>query len=211
MAKRQRIAFDIDDVLADTTEALRIYVNQEMDLNLRLEDYRVPATYWGYYEHVWTQAGIPQHESARLISAFHKQMGVDQENILPVAGSQEVLHSVDKEVIEPVAVTSRELFMEEATRAWVERHFKGVFSEILLLGHVDTARHTKGDACRILGATQLVDDNIDHCRTALAAGVKPVLFGDYGWQHDYHEDMMRCKTWSELGELLKDASRARIS
>jgi 5'(3')-deoxyribonucleotidase len=200
---RETVAIDLDDVVADTTDALRLYVNEQTGLRLTKNDYRVPATYWGYYEHVWNTAGIDDHSH---IHAFHELMGKDQSDILPVEGASEALPKL-KQVVNMVAVTSRELFMEQATVAWVEQYFPGVFKDIVLLGHVKTAAHTKGEACLALGATALLDDNIGHCETALQVGVQAVLFGDYGWQHEFDNEFPRCKNWQEVVAYFDERTR----
>ncbi len=187
---RERIAFDIDDVLANTTDALRIYVNENTGLNLSKDDYKVPATYWGYYEHVWSAAGIHDHS---WIHRFHEQMGRDQSNIRPVEGSEQTVNVLSRD-FDLVAVTSRELFMEQETKRWVHQHFGGVFEDIVLLGHIHTAKQTKGDACKELDAQYLFDDNLGHCQSAQAVGATGILFGDYGW-HEEDRDVRidRCK------------------
>jgi hypothetical protein len=200
MVSAIRIAFDIDDVIADTTEAMRVYVNQRTGANLTFDDYRVPATYWGYYEHVWAKAGI---HSAELSKDFHARMGVAQDNITPVEGAADTLHRiVASGKYKVYAVTSRELFMESETRRWVDRYYQGIFEDIVLLGHVRTARQTKGEACREIGASKLFDDNIGHCLSAVECGVSPVLYGEYGWHHEFQGGMPRCKSMKDVARYL---------
>lgn len=188
------IAVDVDDVLANTTGALRVAVNQATGLHLTEDDYRVPAPYWGFYEHVWSQAGIQDHSH---IHAFHEQLAVNQDNIQPVADSQEVLAYLIKDW-DIVAITSRELFMETETIKWLHKKFPNVFKDIVLLGHVNTALQTKGEACLATGANYLIDDNIAHCESAISVGVSAILFGDYGWQHDFDNSMPRAKDWQAV-------------
>ena len=196
------MAVDLDDVIADTTDALRLYVNEITGLHLTKEDYKVPATYWGYYEHVWTAAGITDHSH---IHTFHTQMGIDQSNIMPVTGAADTIGEL-RDVFDFVAVTSRELFMEKETKAWINEHFDDVFKEILLLGHIHTAKQTKGDACLELGASWLIDDNIGHCESAQQRGVNALLYGDYGWHDEFQGGMPHCKNWSDVGAYLSARS-----
>jgi FMN phosphatase YigB (HAD superfamily) len=196
---RETIAFDIDDVVADTTEALRLFVNEHTGLNLTKEDYKVPATYWGYYEHVWTGAGLTDHS---WIHKFHEGMGINQDNIRPVEGAVPALTRIARKK-DVVGVTSRELFMEDATYTWINRLMPGVFKDLVLLGHVDTANQTKGDACLAVGASLLFDDNFGHCKSAEAVGVEPALLGDRGWHHEHaEEEITRCKDWPAVVEFL---------
>ncbi len=191
---KEIIAVDVDDVLADTTEALRLVVNHATGLKLTRADYEVPAPYWGFYEHVWSQAGIEDHSH---IHTFHEQMAISQDSIEPVKDSQEVLAHLARNW-DIVAITSRELFMETETHAWLHKNYPKVFKDIVLLGHVNTALQTKGEACLAAGAHYLVDDNIAHCESAISAGVDAILFGDYGWQHEFDGSMPRAKDWQAV-------------
>jgi 5'(3')-deoxyribonucleotidase len=198
---RETIAIDIDDVVAGTTDSLRLYVNEQTGLQLTTNDYRVPAAYWGYYEHVWTAAGIIDHSH---IERYHEGMCRDQSNIDPLPGSHQVLERLSADY-NLVAVTSRELAMEKATNAWVHDHFGPIFSNIVLLGHIKTAQKTKGDACRELGAGWLIDDNFGHCESAEKAGASSVLFGEYGWHQEYDDiDIIRSKDWQGVEALFYD-------
>lgn len=192
---KELIAVDVDDVLADTTEALREFVNKATGLNLTSEDYDVPAAYWGYYKHVWMAAGITDHSH---IHAFHEKLGTDQRDIQPVADSQDVIERLSSR-FDFIAVTSRELFMEVETKRWIHKHFNGVFKDVVLLGHVKTAKHTKGDACLELGAQDLIDDNYDHCKSALDVSVRALLFGNYGWNREVASNgIERAHDWQEV-------------
>lgn len=203
MAK-QIIAVDIDDVLAGTTEALRLSVNEATGLQLTEADYQVPAAYWGFYEHVWTRAGLHDHSH---VQRFHEQMAINQDNIDPIDGSKQVLVELSRNY-DLILVTSRELFMESETSVWVHKHFPNIFQEIILLGHVNTALQTKGEACIASGATILIDDNIAHCESATNLGVEAVLFGDYGWQHDFDGSIPHAKNWQEVKAYF-DAKHAK--
>lgn len=50
---RQKIAIDVDDVIADATESVRLVANSYPGINLTPDNYRsVEAEYWGYYTEV---------------------------------------------------------------------------------------------------------------------------------------------------------------
>src|SRR5680860_244851 len=52
------IAIDIDDVIAGTTDAIRLNVNKKYDVSLTEEHYSQSGEYWGYYEKVWAAHGL---------------------------------------------------------------------------------------------------------------------------------------------------------
>lgn len=197
--KRERKAVDIDDVLADTTDALRVYVNEAAGIDLTIEDYRTPRVpYWGYYEHVWTLAGVTDHSHLR---AFQDTMIEDQSGIALIPGAVEAMAELS-ESFDLVAITSRDPAMQTATEAWLSKHFRNVFSNLIMLNHARLASKSKGQACLDLGADTLVDDSPEHCVSAEALGVGAVLFGDHGWHHVFDGETPRGKTWPEATGLI---------
>jgi hypothetical protein len=59
---------------------------------------------------------------------------------------------------------------------------------------------TKGQICKKLGASYLIDDNVGHCEKAIEEGVSAVLFGEYGWHGDAPDKLVRCKDWPAVLE-----------
>lgn len=194
-----RIALDIDDTIADSTEALRRVVNSQLGVNLTREDYKIPGEYWGYYERIWRHHGIADQLSFKQLNL---QMAIDQSHVPLIEGAQAAVHRLAKDV-EVVLVTSREASWENATREWFTRHFdrediKLYFCE----SHVDEKAKTKGQLCKELGVQLLVDDNVSHCKTALDEGIDAILFGEYGWHHGSDIPSPRYKSWDTLMETL---------
>lgn len=194
-----RIALDIDDTIADSTEALRRVVNSQLGVNLTREDYKIPGEYWGYYERIWRHHGIADQLSFKQLNL---QMAIDQSHVPLIEGVQAAVHRLAKDV-EVVLVTSREASWENATKEWFTRHFdrediKLYFCE----SHVDEKAKTKGQLCKELGVQLLVDDNVSHCKTALDEGIDAILFGEYGWHYGSDIPSPRYKSWDVLMETL---------
>jgi 5'(3')-deoxyribonucleotidase len=198
--KKPIIAIDIDDVLADSTESVRLLVNKKLSINLQPEHYKVPGDYWGYYEGVWASHGLSEQISLERLDT---DMTADQSHITPSAGADKVLKRLAKD-FELVITTSRNDDWEKATLIWLENHFPGVFSRVIFTDSFhNPGQKTKGEVCREIGAAWLVDDNVGHAQTALEQGVKVVLFGEYGWHHQVPKDIPRCKSWAELGDYFE--------
>ena len=194
---RPIIAVDIDDVLANSTDSLRREVNKRLGVDLQPEHYRVPGEYWAYYERVWQAHGLGGQIT---MDELDPQMKADQSHVFPHDNAYDVLQELSKR-FKLVVVTSRNQLWEKATAVWLERHFPGVFSDLLFAGRHDVERpQTKGEMCREVGASWLIDDNIGHCQTALDAGVKVVLFGSYGWHLNVPDTMVRCSDWHAVKE-----------
>jgi 5'(3')-deoxyribonucleotidase len=198
MKNKLSIAVDIDDVLANSTDALRLFVNQKHGVDLTEEHYRIEAQYWGFYESVWNQHGI---DPTDLLREFHGRQVADQSDIRPVPGAPEATEKLSK-VYDLVPMTSRPPEMQEETQKWLALQFDGNFSEApIFIGFGPEAKRTKGEVCEQLGIKYLVDDNIDHCNTALARGIGAVLFGNYGWNRKIPEGLVRCATWKEAEDF----------
>ncbi|MBH1980066.1 hypothetical protein I8H83_04795 [Candidatus Saccharibacteria bacterium] len=194
-----RIALDIDDTIADTTEALRRVVNSQLGANLTQDDYRTPGEYWGYYERVWRQHGVADQLSFKQLN---QQMAIDQSHVSLIEGAQVAVHRLARDA-EVLLVTSRDPSCEGATREWFAHHFGAEDIQLYFCtSHVDEKAKTKGRLCKELGVQLLVDDNASHCQTALDEGVDAILFGRYGWHHGATAPVKQCRTWGELVEVL---------
>lgn len=191
------IAFDLDDVLADSTEFWRVEINKRTGLNLSVEHYRVPGDYWQYYENVWRT-----HKIDHLISIpdIDAQIVNDQSKIRVYADSLEVLTQLSK-AYDLVVVTARNGDQKPETEKWLRQNFPDIFSHVVFAdGHVGLAVKNKGDICKEIGASWLVDDNPDHCKDAVDKGITAVLFGEYGWHRNIPSDVVACKDWLAIGE-----------
>jgi 5'(3')-deoxyribonucleotidase len=201
------IAIDVDDVLADSTESVRRQVNKKLGLNLQPEHYKVPGDYWGYYETVWATHGLSDQIT---IETLDTDMTIDQSHILPYVGANKVLRRLAKH-FELVVTTSRNADWEAATIAWLDSNFPGVFKRVIFTDSVhNPGQKSKGEICHEIGASWLVDDNVEHAKTALEQGVSVVLFGEYGWHHTGHtlpDHVLRCKSWIELGTYFERQRR----
>ena len=83
------IAVDIDDVIADSTEAYRLMINKRMSVNLKPEHYMVQGPYWQYSEQVWSSNGLDVTKIP--LEELEGQMISDQSHILPKDGAQKAL------------------------------------------------------------------------------------------------------------------------
>lgn len=195
---RPTIAIDIDDVLADSTESLRLLVNKRTGANLTSEHYKIDAEYGGYYERVWVEHGLNEKVSYRDLE---KEMVVD---VPPMSGVDFAIHELSKK-FHVILVTARDKAWEGSTRAWLKMHFGhddvGLY---FCESHKNTKAMTKGQLCKELGAELLIDDNVDHCKSALHEGIQAVLFGNYGWHKDVPEGLVRCEDWPSILEYMSD-------
>ena len=200
MSKKPIVTFDIDDVLAASTEAIRLFVNAHTGAELRPEDYKVPGPYWDYHPQVWEQHGLKMTQADLEAALPH-----DPSIIQPYEGALEALETL-AERFTLAAVSARSGIWEKAAREWLALHFGDLFEIVHFAGGTDGSHtETKGEMCVALGAKWHVDDHLDHCVDALAHGVQPILFGEYGWQSGkVPSGVVRCKDWPAVLDYFDD-------
>lgn len=195
---RQLIAVDIDDVIADSTESVRLLANERTGSNLKKDHYRIPGEYWDYYERVWRQHDL--HDKVSL-QELGQEMVVDQLHVPLLAGAEYGV-SILLERHEVILMTSRDPAWEAATTKWIKHHFGNRCPKIYFArNHKDVSEKTKGELCKDLGVNWLIDDNVEHCLSALKVGVGAILFGEYGWHKDRPKELEHCKDWPTVIEF----------
>ena len=195
------ISIDIDDVIADTTEATRLWANDVTGRELSESDYKIEGEYWDYYEHVWYEAGL---DHLVKFDDFVPKMSSDQSFITPIAGVKEILERYS-DTFRYVLITSRNEREKDETVRWFEDRFDSrLFEGIYFTGdrHTDGYK-SKGELSANLGAILHIDDNIDYCRSVMDQGIKCLLFGEYGWNLHQPKDIPHARNWKEVGEYLE--------
>jgi len=199
METKPTIAIDIDDVIADSTDALRVLVNERTGATLTCQQYiDVGGEYWGYYERVWQSHGLTE-VSYRDIET---ELIADQSRVPLLAGAEFAIHRL-AERFHIIFITARPKAWEQQTRRWFALHFGGEDIELYFCeSYIDSKAKTKGQLCKDLGAQWLIDDNVSHCRSAIDQGIRAVRFGQYGWQTDIPAELIRCNDWPAVLEVI---------
>lgn len=198
MATIRKIAIDIDDVVAHTSEAVRLWANQKANVALTAEHYYTDDPYWSYYNNIWQRHGLADVLS---FHDFHQTWAVDQSSIGLIGGAREAVHHLYQKY-DVVFITSRLPSLQDTTVQWLKQQLD---LEIpVYISHspsLETPALSKGELCADLGIDLLIDDNVDNCKDAIAYGTEAVLFGAYGW-NEKAEGLRRCVTWSEVREYI---------
>lgn len=170
------IAIDVDDVLADEKSSVMKFINEHYNLNFTHEDYDVEAEYWGYWEQVW---GLGDEEGAKRYEVYVSSGVKATHYVLPHA--LEVIAHLKKRY-DLVVITARDKVHLELTHEWLDDHFPDTFSHVAFV-HIWSGdkKASKAAIAQKLNAQYLIDDNAGHCELADAAGLRALLFGDYGW------------------------------
>lgn len=193
------IALDIDDVLANVIDSVRLWANETTGVELTPEQYRTNDEYWHYFDSIWQRHGVADKVT---FSDVLERMKTDQSNIATVEGAREAVQAL-KSKYDFVFITSRPPYQEEATRRWLDEHIDPTIP-LYLSFHpgVNEIAQSKGEICAELGVSLLIDDNTGNCQSAIDYGVDAIVFGDYGWNEKVPAHMKRYTTWNEIGEYL---------
>jgi 5'(3')-deoxyribonucleotidase len=188
------IAVDVDDVLFPTNDGIRQFVNKHFDANLTPEDHVQPGEYKGYFERVW---GVDHETAEKWYHSFVNSGALTE--VQPIEGAIEVISKLEKNY-EFVVVSARHEDQVEMTHQWLLKHFPSVFKDVQFIsGWYHGREVSKGDVCREIGASYLIDDHTHHCLEAEKAGVKALLFSEYGWsKSEDAKKLTRVKDWYEV-------------
>lgn len=198
---KQIVAVDIDDVLFDEHQSMRLFMNATYGLQHTAEHYSVEGPYWGYWQKVWD---VDDEESEKRYIAYVESGAKAKPALIP--GAVEALGRL-KERYDLIIITSR--YAEgvvDTTPAWLEEHFPKVFKRIeFVINWNASQKMPKGVIAQRLGASYLIDDSYLHCQSAAEQGVHSLLFGDYGYSRQYKGDhplITRAYNWKEVVEFL---------
>jgi 5'(3')-deoxyribonucleotidase len=205
-ASKQKIAIDVDEVLAANAPSFVAYSNKKWGTNFKVED---------YHEH-WTELWqTDEKEMDRRVNEMFADGFVKDHK--PIKEANEILKELSRQY-ELHVITSRRKIIEKDTKQWLDKFFPSVFTEIHFAGIWDKSvqnrmQMTKSDLLRSMNIKYFIDDQPRHCFAAAEAGIKTLLFGDYPWNKDIDKpkNVFWVKNWQEVGEYFKnEQSRLRI-
>ena len=195
------IGIDIDDVLAAHAEAFVAFSNEWWGTHLSVEDF---DEHWAQ---VWQ---VDQEETERRADIFHGSGIIGRyrhyDEALPV------LLELSKD-FRLLAMTSRRQRVEEETRAWLDKHYRGIFEDIKFAGiwddptGVERQKLTKADLFVTNKVKFVIDDQLKHCVAAAEKGIHALLFGGYKWnQTEEHLSSLitRVADWAAVKDYFED-------
>lgn len=200
MAK-EVIAIDMDDVIVDTAPGVIAHYEQAYGVAVPLEQF-----YSKDFENVWK---TPDGATAvRRVNKYLESPAYHQSE--PIQEAADTIRWL-KDRYELYIVTGRPSLVEEATHDWLKRHFPDIFERVVftnsyMAGDDDFTVRAKGDVCLELGATTLIDDNLEHALSVSEAGLNVLLFGSYPWNQasDLPKNIQRVAGWQEVKEYFSE-------
>jgi uncharacterized HAD superfamily protein len=203
-ADKPVIAIDLDEVLSAQMDAIRVFTNKYYGTKLSPDDFRIEAPYWRYFETVW---GVDDKEGERRVEHYISSGGFGLQKTLP--GALEAIKRL-KHHFRLVIITSRKKEHAEMTHQWLEKHFPRVFDHIGFTSVWGSESSVaKAKLSKEIGASYLIDDNLDHCLLAAREGIRCLLFGEYGWNRGNvtGSNIVRVKNWEEVLKYFDEESR----
>ncbi|CEP15434.1 hypothetical protein [Parasitella parasitica] len=191
---RKVIAVDLDQTLAHTLESLVEWHNDTYGTDFSVADF----TTYEYWE-IW---GGTREESCMKIRDFYDSIHFDR--IQPIQDfALEALKMLKRRHFTLVIITSRQQFVAEKTKRFVDKHYPDL-SDSEQLEYVSKP---KSVICQEIGVDVLIDDSLEHAFDCSALGIDVLLYdrqGQYLWNHD---DVLRKKHAQHSAPTLTSTSK----
>ena len=165
----QRIAVDLDEVLVPLLKPMAEWHRRELPKR------KHPYLFRDVFR-------VSEDESRRMLYEFYRSP--EFLYLQPILGSQRAMihmrHGAEKMYI----VTGRQNIAREQTERWIDRHFPGIFDDVILTNSFTSNEVSKVDICRSLAFDTIIDDNESTCRACMDTGMRAIHFvGDevYPW------------------------------
>ncbi|MBI4155789.1 MAG: hypothetical protein HY507_00980 [Candidatus Zambryskibacteria bacterium] len=186
------IGFDLDDVLLNFQDTMRVYHNETYGTKDTLEDSRV----WN----LWERWNCTPEESVRRLKEFFEHPS--HYNVVPLPGSVEAVQELKKNHT-LVIVSAKPENLKQRTFEWLDKYFPNSFAKVIFTRpHYDPNKRKKSEVCKELGIEVFIEDAPHNAEDVASAGI-PVLLFDWPWnQVPLPERVTRVFSWPEIIERL---------
>lgn len=196
MNKQVIIAVDVDDVLAETAQALIDWSNQQFGSALTLDHFSEQLTV------LW---GVDHAEAERRWLLVCDEL---LPNVRPLTTAADINRNRPDNV-QLLPLTSRRKAFEAMTDKWVQQHYPGIFlpaKSADLPWQTDPQTHllTKAAAVTRHGAVGIIDDQPKHVLAVHSAGGTGICYGDYHWNRDLPDYVPRGHTWDQIWSIWRE-------
>jgi len=186
------IGVDIDEVLAELTEAFLEYHNRTYGTSFKKKD----MFSYSYHEVI---GGTEEETRQKLLAFFNTDFF---RNIKTVEGAKEAIALLAKKHQLSI-ITARPHFIRQQTEHLIESHFPKYFSSIILTNqwHGIGAKRSKSEVCKERKVSIMIDDSLHHAKDCAAQGIYVLLMDiDYPWNQatELPENIKRVHSWEEI-------------
>lgn len=157
-----KLAIDLDEVLVPLLRPMA-----------KWHGVRVPTIKHKYlYRHVFN---CSEERAQQILQGFYDTE--EFAKLEPLPGARCALEMIRKVGWDKIyIVTGRQDIVRQKTELWVDKHFPGIFDDVVLTNSFTSFEVPKSDICKSLGVSLLVDDSIDNCREAQMLGIDAINF-----------------------------------
>jgi uncharacterized HAD superfamily protein len=194
-----KIAFDLDDILANFQTVWMKHNNENYGTDLHYEDL-VDFQYSHFM-------GIDDKEVVRRIFEVYESQIFD--TITPIAGAFQAVEAVKKSGHELCVLTSRVSELRPKTIAWINQHFPAMFDNIYFSEQMSREginhKVTKADICKLENINLLIEDAPIYAGVVAAANIDVALVHK-PWNAaflDQYPYLHRLNTIGEVADLVK--------
>lgn len=181
-----RIAIDIDEVLVHFVKPMAKHNKLKMPTKNK-------------YNYVYRNMfSITEKESTKMVRDFYDSETF--KNLKPIQHSNAAIQSLRDKCDKLYIVTGRQTYARENTETWLDKHFPGMFDDLILTNSYSPHEIQKDDICRSLNIDTIIDDNDMICGLCKNAGINSIHFAGYdGSVYPWcHEDSDSVLSWLEL-------------
>lgn len=185
-----RIGIDIDDVIADTVNAVVTFHNGAYGTCLKRGDF-LSYKFW----ETW---GGSKEETIQKMRIFNEE-GYGSATP-PIDGALCALSILKGRGHELFAITARPDSVAKLTEEWVNAHFPGIFCAIKFSNAYagGDIKKKKSDICKNLCISMMIEDDIDYAIDCAESGISVILL-DCPWnQGELPGNVQRVFSWDDV-------------
>ena len=181
-----RIAVDIDEVLCPFFHPMAKRVG------------RTPPQ--KHHPYLYSKAlGITEKESAVMVRDFYESD--EFKNLKPIKMADYALYQLKGRGHKLYAVTGRQSVAREGTEDWLNKHFAGVFDDLVMTNSFTRDEIPKSKLCLALNISTIVDDSFQTCMDCHGKGLEAIHYvGEpmYAWCHERDPNINTASNWLEV-------------
>jgi len=163
------ITFDCDEVLADLVKAMLKYNDNTF--------FGVPMV-WDDIVDYYIE-NLPQFAGKNISFDDGKHLFdetiLDHKRIQPVEGMTTIVSNLKRQGHELYVITARWDELSDATTQWIEKHYPGMFSDIILANYYNEKKKCKWDICHYLWSELMFEDTIHNSEKVVAKDISVIM------------------------------------
>lgn len=188
-----RIAIDLDEVLADTFEIVLGLHKQKWYLNhLQFED---------LIDHEWRRIDNAWIDRKKRLKIWQDFLGSDlMYTANPVKWSIDAINKLSRRWFELHIITARPNHLYDCTQLWVNKNFNNCFKGLHLTTTPEDIRIPKFEVCKKLWINIIIEDNTDYALEFANNDIKVIILEKPWNKHrtEKHKNIIRVKNWHEI-------------